>query len=148
VLRTDDEALSAASADFGLFVNRRPVAVLEPASVQDVARVIRFANNHDLRIAVRGNGHSVYGQTLVKGGIVIQMSTLSKARNLPGARVLAGAGCSWGAVLEETLKEERRRPSFRTISGSALAELCRSAASARPPIAMARRSTTLKRCRS
>ncbi len=78
--------------------------------MQDIARVIRFANKHDLRIAVRGNGHSIYGQTLVKGGIVIQMSTLSKARNLPGARVLADAGCSWGAVLEETLKEGATPP--------------------------------------
>ena len=110
VLRTDEEALTAASGDFGLFVSRRPVAVLEPGSVQDIARVMRFANKHDLRIAVRGNGHSIYGQTLVKGGIVIQMSTLSKARNLPGARVLADAGCSWGAVLEETLKEGASPP--------------------------------------
>lgn len=59
---------------------------------------------------MRGHGHSIYGQTLVKGGIVIQMSTLSKARNLPGARVLADAGCSWGAVLEETLKEGATPP--------------------------------------
>ena len=110
VLRTDDEALTAASGDFGRFVNRRPVAVLEPGSVQDIARVVRFANKHDLRIAVRGHGHSIYGQTLVKGGIVIQMSTLSKARNLPGARVLADAGCSWGDVLEETLKQGATPP--------------------------------------
>ena len=78
--------------------------------MQDIARVVRFANKHDLRIAVRGHGHSIYGQTLVKGGIVIQMSTLSKARNLPGARVLADAGCSWGDVLEETLKEGATPP--------------------------------------
>ena len=44
VLRTDDEALTAASADFGRFVDRRPVAVLEPGSVADIARVIRRAS--------------------------------------------------------------------------------------------------------
>lgn len=105
VLRRDEEALAAASEDSGHFVNRRPVAVLEPGSVQDIARVVRFANKHDLRIAVRGHGHSIYGQSLVEGGIVIAMSTLANARNLPGARVLADAGCSWGAVLQETLKQ-------------------------------------------
>jgi len=110
VLRTDEEALTAASEDYGRFINRRPVAVLEPGSVQDIARVIRFANKHDLRIAVRGNGHSIYGQSLVKGGIVIQMGTLAKARNLPGARVLADAGCSWGEVLQETLLEGATPP--------------------------------------
>ena len=79
--------------------------MLEPGSVQDIARVIRFANKHDLRVAVRGHGHSIYGQSLVQGGIVIAMSSLAEARNLPGARVLADAGCSWGMVLQETLKE-------------------------------------------
>ena len=38
------------------------------------------------------------------------MSTLAKARNLPGARVLADAGCSWGAVLQETLKQGATPP--------------------------------------
>ncbi len=79
--------------------------MLEPGSVQDIARVIRFANKHDLRVAVRGHGHSIYGQSLVQGGIVIALSSLAEARNLPGARVLADAGCSWGMVLQETLKE-------------------------------------------
>lgn len=69
-----------------------------------------FANKHDLRVAVRGHGHSIYGQSLVQGGIVIAMSSLAKARNLPGARVLADAGCSWGAVLQETLKEGATPP--------------------------------------
>ena len=96
VLRRDDEALTAASEDYGRFIHRKPVAVLEPGSVQDIAKVVRFANKHDLRIAVRGHGHSIYGQSLVEGGIVIAMSTLAKAKNLPGARVLADAGCGVG----------------------------------------------------
>ncbi|MGH8238711.1 MAG: FAD-binding protein, partial [Steroidobacteraceae bacterium] len=98
VLRRDEEALTAASEDYGLFIRRRPVAVLEPGSVLDIARVVRFANKHNLRVAVRGHGHSIYGQSLVEGGIVIAMSTLARVQNLPGARVLADAGCSWGAV--------------------------------------------------
>ena len=105
VLRTDEEALAEASIDYGRFVTRRPVAVLEPGSVRDIARIVRFANKHDLRIAVRGHGHSIYGQSLIEGGIVIRMSTLAEARHMPGRRVLADAGCSWGAVLQETLKE-------------------------------------------
>jgi cytokinin dehydrogenase len=104
VLRTDDEALAAAAVDYGRFVRRQPLAVLEPGSVRDIARIVRFANKHDLRIAVRGQGHSIYGQSLVAGGIVIRMSTLATARILPGGRVLADAGCGWGTVLKETLK--------------------------------------------
>jgi hypothetical protein len=61
--------------------------VLEPGSVKDIAQVVRFANKHDLRIAVRGHGHSIYGQSLVEGGIVIAMSSLGKARNHNAAQV-------------------------------------------------------------
>ena len=110
VLRRDEEALTAASEDSGHFAHRRPIAVLEPGSVQDIARVVRFANEHDLRIAVRGHGHSIYGQSLVEGGIVIAMSSFAQARNLPGARVLADAGCPWGGVLQETLKQGATPP--------------------------------------
>lgn len=37
--------------------------------VRDIARIIRFANKYGLRIAVRGQGHSIYGRSLVAGGI-------------------------------------------------------------------------------
>ena len=110
VLRTDEESLIAASEDAGHLVHRRPIAVLEPASVRDIARVVCFANERGLRIAVRGHGHCVFGQSLVEGGIVIRMESLTKLRPLPGMRVLADAGCSWGAVLEETRKKSATPP--------------------------------------
>ena len=110
VLRTDDESLTAASEDAGHLVHRRPIAVLEPASVMDIARIVRFANERGLRIASRGAGHCVFGQSLVEGGIVIRMESLAEVRNLPGMRVLADAGCSWRAVLEETLKKGATPP--------------------------------------
>lgn len=110
VLRTDDESLSSASEDAGHFVHRRSIAVLEPASVRDIARIVHFANERGLRIAARGHGHCLFGQSLVEGGIVIRMESLAEARNLPGMRVLADAGCSWSAVLEETLKKGATPP--------------------------------------
>lgn len=110
VLRTDDESLTAASEDSGHFVHRRPIAVLEPASVRDIARIVRFANERGLRIAARGHGHCIFGQSLVEGGIVIRMESLAEVRQLPGMCVLADAGCSWGAVLQETLKKGATPP--------------------------------------
>jgi cytokinin dehydrogenase len=110
VLRTDDASLSAASEDAGRLVHRRPIAVLEPASVRDVSRIVRFANQRGLRIATRGHGHCLFGQALVEGGIVINMRSFATARNLAGMRVLADAGCSWREVLEETLKKGATPP--------------------------------------
>jgi len=110
VLHTDDASLTAASEDAGHLVQRRPIAVLEPASVFDIARIIRFAKERGLRVATRGHGHCVFGQSLVDGGIVIRMESLSRLRTLPRMRVLADAGCSWGTVLKETLKKGATPP--------------------------------------
>jgi FAD/FMN-containing dehydrogenase len=61
-----DEATRAAYAqDFGQIVHERPLAVLKPGSVQDIARMVRFARRHQLRIAGRGRGHSTFGQAQV-----------------------------------------------------------------------------------
>jgi FAD/FMN-containing dehydrogenase len=109
-LRLDDEALAAASEDFGRFVHERPVAVLEPGSSRDIARVVRFAQRNGLRVAVRGSGHSLFGQTQVRGGLVIDMSTLATVHDVTDDRVSADAGCRWGAVLAATLAQERTPP--------------------------------------
>jgi cytokinin dehydrogenase len=57
----DDADLTDAADDFGHIVHRRPVAVLQPGSIEDIAVMLRFC--HDLRITVaaRGQGHATYG---------------------------------------------------------------------------------------
>ena len=82
VLALDDASRDAAASDFGRLVQERPVAVLKPGSVRDLARIVRFARRHDLRIAVRGRAHSVHGETLVEGGIVFDMSTLTEVHRV------------------------------------------------------------------
>lgn len=60
------------------------------------------------RRELRGHGHSIYGQSLVEGGIVIAMSTLAAARNLPGARVLARVAVPAAAHADSRGGEARR----------------------------------------
>ena len=103
-LHLDETSLDAAAQDFGGLVRRRPIAVLKPGSVRDISRMVRFAGQHGLRVAVRGHGHAVYGQTQVEGGIVIDMSTLAGVHVSHG-RATAYAGSSWLSVLESTLQK-------------------------------------------
>jgi cytokinin dehydrogenase len=103
-LHLDETSLDAVAQDFGGLVRRRPIAVLKPGSVRDISRTVRFAGQHGLRVAVRGHGHAVYGQTQVEGGIVIDMSTLAGVHVSHG-RATAYAGSSWLAVLESTLQK-------------------------------------------
>lgn len=104
-MHLDDPSRDAAAIDFGRLVQERPVAVLQPGSVRDLSRILRFAQAHTLRVAVRGRAHSIYGQALVKNGIAIDMSTLATVHHVSKTRAIVDAGCTWGDVLNATLPE-------------------------------------------
>lgn len=102
-LALDDRSRDAAAIDFGRLGQERPVAVLKPGSIRDLARMLRFARRRDLRVAVRGRGHSLQGETLVEGGIVFDMSTLRTVHRVTDDSAIVEAGCSWSDVLDATL---------------------------------------------
>jgi cytokinin dehydrogenase len=106
----DDASLQAVATDVGHSVHHRPLAVLKPASVLDVMQMVRYANQHHLKIAMRGQGHSQYGQTLVEAGIVIDSSTLNAVKLIDVGSVDAQPGASWGEVNKVTLVEGRTPP--------------------------------------
>ncbi len=74
-LLLDNPTLEAFADDWGHYIHRPPLAVLKPNSVQDIARMVRFANRHCLKIAVRGQGHATFGNAQVSAGIVIDSSS-------------------------------------------------------------------------
>lgn len=99
----DDAARQTAADDFGHIVHRLPIAVLKPGSVQDIVKIVQFANRRDLKVAMRGQGHAMFGQAQVEGGVVIDSSTLNSVRVInSGGRpaIEAGPGALWGAVLD------------------------------------------------
>eukprot|EP00249_Psilotum_nudum_P008587 c21387_g1_i1 orf=945-2039(+) len=72
-----DKYVQSAAEDFGNVYHHVPAAVVFPASVQDVAKVIRAAaQTSNVVVAARGNGHSINGQAQALKGVVIDMSTL------------------------------------------------------------------------
>jgi cytokinin dehydrogenase len=112
-LLLDDAARQAAADDFGHIVRRLPLAVLKPGSVQDIVKLLQFANRRDLKVAIRGNGHAMFGQTQVEGGVVIDSSTLNSVRviNSGGRRVVeTSPGALWGSVLDAPYAEKLTPP--------------------------------------
>ncbi|OEL25254.1 Cytokinin dehydrogenase 11 [Dichanthelium oligosanthes] len=109
----------AAAADFGGLVSAMPAAVVRPATADDVANAIRAAAlTAGLTVAARGNGHSVSGQAMAEGGLVLDMRALalSSRRGAPQMQLVGcpdgtsgGAGtCCYadvpgGALWEEVL---------------------------------------------
>lgn len=96
----DDEAtLDRVSTDFGGMIRRRPDAVLMPSCADDIASVIRSG----VPVTARGRGHSTHGQSLVDGGVVVDMAGLGAVRRVEADRVVVGGGATWRTVLAATL---------------------------------------------
>lgn len=104
--------------DFGGIYQVRPAAVVRPASAEDVASVIRLAaRSTRLTVAARGNGHSIYGQAMAAGGVVLEMRpSMSGLELVPGRvpgdppAVRAGAGALWEDVLHWCVAEHGLSP--------------------------------------
>ncbi|MPY91021.1 MAG: FAD-binding protein [Luteitalea sp.] len=101
----DEASLDAAALDNGNIVHRQPRAVLQPASVEDIVAMVRYANRHGLHIAMRGQGHSVYGQTHAEAGIVVDSSTLDRVLHVASDSVDAQAGATWAALNRVTVEK-------------------------------------------
>lgn len=77
-LRTDSDAIKAASNDYGNLIQRSPRAVLHPSTIDDVVQLVKLSNDcpTPFAIAARGRGHSVRGQAAAHGGVVVEMASL------------------------------------------------------------------------
>ena len=74
VIGPDDAAYDEARQVFFKGVDRRPAAVARVAGADDVARVISFARDNGVELAVRSGGHSRAGYGTSEGGVVIDLS--------------------------------------------------------------------------
>ncbi|KAE7998540.1 hypothetical protein FH972_003077 [Carpinus fangiana] len=87
----DSETIKLASTDYGHIVQEIPAAVFHPTSVNDTAILINFAYNNNttvpITIAARGRGHSVRGQAMARGGVVVNMTSLENRINGSGISV-------------------------------------------------------------
>ena len=102
-LSCDAHALAVAADDFGHIVHKRPQALLKPASVADIAGVLRWAGSRGLQVAARGQGHSTYGRSMADGGVVLDMSTMNTIHHVHSDRITVEAGATWSKVLSATL---------------------------------------------
>ncbi len=78
VIMPNDPAFDAARTLFYGWINCRPAAIVKVANATDVARIVTFAREHGLELAVRSGGHSVAGHSVSEGGIVIDLSEMQK----------------------------------------------------------------------
>jgi FAD/FMN-containing dehydrogenase len=106
----DAAARSAVSTDFGGAVRRMPRASARARTAEDIARVVAYANGNRIKITVRGQGHSLYGQTLIDDGIVIDSSALSTVKYASDDTLDVEAGALWGDVAKAGLSRGQLPP--------------------------------------
>src|SRR5690242_12545702 len=62
---------------WNLAYDRRPLAMVRAADVDDVRRCVEFGRKHAVPIAVRGGGHSYAGYGVADGALQIDLATFS-----------------------------------------------------------------------
>lgn len=82
--------------------DRRPALIVRCAGAADIGRALQFAGAHSLLTAVRGGGHSLSGQSVCDGGIMIDLSLMKSVRVDPH---LATARVEPGVLLGELDRE-------------------------------------------
>jgi FAD/FMN-containing dehydrogenase len=109
-IRFDDASRAAAASDFGHIVHRTPEGVLQLGSDQDLATTIRWAAGRGHRVAPHGQGHSVFGRSQIRDGIVVDMRQLRTVRSVHDDRVVVDGGAKWSEVLAATLPQGHTPP--------------------------------------
>ncbi|MDQ1044278.1 FAD-binding oxidoreductase [Streptomyces sp. V4I2] len=73
-------------------IDRRPAVIAQCVDEDDVVRAVRFGRDLDLKIAVRGGGHSVAGMALNDGGLVVDLRRLHGVTVHPAAEAVRIGG--------------------------------------------------------
>jgi FAD/FMN-containing dehydrogenase len=93
-------------------VHRQPLAVLKPASVDDVVKLVQFTHRNNINVAARGQGHSTQGQSQVEAGVVVDMSTLANVHEVNPTNALVDGGTRWLDVVTQTVPQGLTPPTL------------------------------------
>jgi len=74
LLQPGDTGYDEARQIWNAMIDRRPGLIVRCRGTSDVRVAVRFAREHDIRLAVRGGGHNIAGNALCDDGMVIDLS--------------------------------------------------------------------------
>jgi FAD/FMN-containing dehydrogenase len=66
--------------------DKKPSVIVRCAGAADVSQAVKFARSHDLLVAVKGGGHSLSGQSVCDGGLMIDLTPMNSVRVDPIAK--------------------------------------------------------------
>ena len=96
---------------WNLAYDRRPLAMLRAADVDDVRRGVEFARKHNVPIAIRGGGHSYAGYGVADGAVQIDLGTFTNVTVDRDRRIASvGGGTRIRELLRATLAADLYTP--------------------------------------
>jgi FAD/FMN-containing dehydrogenase len=99
MVRPDDADWDEARSAFNVLIDQRPEAIAFPADEREVAAVIAYARERDLRVAAQATGHNPGPLGSLEGTLILNTSALTGVSIDAGARrVRVGAGTKWEKV--------------------------------------------------
>jgi cytokinin dehydrogenase len=116
---------SAFTEDFGHLFTRQPRAVLTPGSVADIQKVVRYARDNRIPVAVNGqsgsgtvdrSSHSHYGQALVDGGVAIDPKPLGTIHRISRGIADVDAGVTWATLALKALESGQTIPVYNDFA--------------------------------
>src|SRR5262245_24464372 len=83
--------------DWGRMVSADVLEIASPTTEEQLQQLVRRAAKEDLKLSVRGIGHSAGGQSFRSGGIMVDMRACNRVLKLDAAQreVRVQTGASW-----------------------------------------------------
>ncbi len=111
LVRPQDAGYDAARRVWNGRVDKYPALIARCADQEDVIEAVRFARRQQLNVAVRSGGHSVAGQGVCDGGMVIDLSLMKGIRVDPERSIAyAEAGLTLGELIGATERYDLLTP--------------------------------------
>ena len=108
----EDSGYDEARKVYNAMIDRHPALIAKCADSDDVAKVVSFARDQGVLLAVRGGGHNGGGLGTCDDGVVLDLSGLKEIEVDPEARTArVGGGCLWGEVDAATNEHGLATPS-------------------------------------
>jgi hypothetical protein len=120
IIRQTDPTYDDARHPWNGMIDKRPALIARPRGTAEVARLVRFARQHELEIAVRCGGHGTSGQSTTEGGLVIDLALMRASGSIetPAQRGSRAAPSSATSIASRSSKASRRPAASSRIPAS------------------------------
>ncbi len=103
VLLSGDDEFESARHIWNGMIDRRPDVIVRSAGAADAVATVDLARKENLRLAIRGGGHSAAGSSVSESGLMLDLSLMKGIRVDPGRRIArAEPGVTWAEFDAET----------------------------------------------